>query len=209
VLQTDVVDSGTLADVDWLVVGGVTLSAEPARSATFDLVERAQKVGCRIVFDPNTRPELWTVTDDMTLTLERMLRRTDVLKATRDDFEPTAIDTEGAFAEQLLDKGPDTVLLTEGPGGARAVAGSDSPWGRGEWHHAGYELDSVVDTTGAGDAFLAGAVAALTEESQPTALLAFANAVAALATTEAGAMTALPDRTTVDQFVTADEDSDV
>lgn len=201
VLQTDVVDTTTLDSVDWLVVGGVTLSAEPSRTATFELVERAQEAGCRIVFDPNTRPELWADTDDMTLTLERMLRRTDVLKATHEDFEPTGIDASGeGFAERLFKKGPEIILLTEGTEGARAVTESDSMWGHGEWHHSGYEIDAV-DTTGAGDAFLAGAIAALVDESEPTATLAFANAVAALATTEGGAMTALPDRAAVDQLM--------
>ncbi|MFD1640461.1 carbohydrate kinase family protein [Halohasta litorea] len=201
VLQTDVVDTATLSAVDWLVVGGVTLSAEPSRSATFELVERAQTAGCRIVFDPNTRPELWAESDDMTLTLERMLRRTDVLKATHEDFEPTAIDAGGGgFAERLLQKGPEIVLLTEGTAGARAVAGSESAWGDGEWHHAGYEIDAV-DTTGAGDAFLAGAIAALVEGREPSETLALANAVAALATTEGGAMTALPDRAAVDRLM--------
>jgi len=202
VLQTDVVDTAALSAADWLVVGGVTLSAEPSRSATFELVDRAKAAGCRIVFDPNTRPELWAESDDITLTLERMLRRTDVLKATREDFAPTAIstdDSDDGFAERLLEKGPEIVLLTEGTAGARAVA-DDSVWGRGEWHHAGYEVDAV-DTTGAGDAFLAGAIASLAEGKEPTETLGFANAVAALATTDGGAMTALPDREAVDRFV--------
>jgi fructokinase len=202
VLQTDIVDTTTLESVDWLIVGGVTLSAEPSRSATFELVERAQEAGCRIVFDPNTRPELWSKQNDITLTLERMCRKADVIKATRDDFEPTAmLDDDAEFTSQLLEMGLDIVLLTEGPGGARAVAGPDSPWGRGEWHHPGYDLDGVVDTTGAGDAFLAGVVSALVEGSEPTETLAFANAVAAVSTTESGAMAALPDRTAVSTFL--------
>jgi len=140
VLQTDVVDLTTLADVDWLVVGGVSLSAEPGRSATFELVERAQQAGCGIVFDPNTRPELWSKHADITLTLERMLLRTDILKATRADFEPTAIDADGEeFAARLLEMGPDTVLLTEGASGSTVVTGPDAPWGAGEWHHPGYD----------------------------------------------------------------------
>lgn len=200
VLQTDVVDTATLSTIDWLVVGGVTLSAEPSRSTTFELVERAQAAGCGVVFDPNTRPELWADADEMTLTLERMLRRTDVLKATREDFEPTAIDAgNDGFAERLLEKGPEVVLLTEGTAGARAVAESDSLWGQGEWHHSGYEIDAV-DTTGAGDAFLAGAIASLAEDGEPTETLAFANAVAALATTEGGAMTALPGQAAADEL---------
>ncbi len=201
VLQTDVVDTATLSAVDWLVVGGVTLSTEPARSATFKLVERAQAAGCRIVFDPNTRPELWTDDDDMTLTFDQMLQQTNVLKTTREDFEPIAFDTtKESFTERLRQKGPEVVLLTEGRGGARAIAEGDSPWGDGEWHHTGYEIDAA-DTTGAGDAFLAGAITALVENREPSESLAFANAVAALATTEGGAMTALPDRAAVDQLM--------
>ena len=200
VLQTDVVDTAALSAADWLVVGGVALSAEPARSAVFELVDRATEAGCRIVFDPNTRPELWD--DDLALTVERMLLRTDLLKATREDFAPTALlDADVAFADQLLDMGPDTVLVTEGSAGARLVAGPGSPWGAGEWHHAGYDLDAT-DTTGAGDGFLAGMLAALVEGddlTNPESALAFANAVAAVSTTAAGAMAALPDRETVDE----------
>ncbi|TQQ79178.1 carbohydrate kinase [Halonotius terrestris] len=201
VLQTDVVDTATLSAVDWVVVGGVTLSSEPARSATFKLVERARAADCRIVFDPNTRPELWTDTDDMTLTFDQMLEQTDVLKMTREDFEATAFNTTNEdFAERLLQKGPEIVLLTEGQAGARAIAESDSPWGGGKWQHPGYEIDAV-DTTGAGDAFLAGAITAFVENRSPSKLLAFANAVAALATTEGGAMTALPDRDAVNDLM--------
>jgi fructokinase len=197
-LQTDVVGDETLAAADWLVVGGVTLTVEPARSATFELVDRARAAGCRVVFDPNTRPELWG--EDPTATVERMLSSTDLLKATREDFAQTSIPDDGGFPARLLDFGPDTVLLTEGAAGATAVADADAPWGPGEWIHGGYETDDVVDTTGAGDAFLAGAVAALADGRGPAETLAFANAVAALTTTERGAMTALPDRTAVDQF---------
>ena len=201
VLQTDVVDTATLQGLDWLVVGGVTLSAEPSRSATFELVDRAREAGCGVVFDPNTRPELWTKHNDMTLTIERMLRRTDVLKATTEDFAPTTIATDGDFVDRLREYGPQLVLLTEGKSGARAVGGPASPWGVGEWHHPGYQLDRVVDTTGAGDGFLAGAVAALDEGMGPDETLGFANAVAGLSTTESGAMSALPDREVVEAFV--------
>lgn len=197
-LDTDAVDDDTLSGVEWVVVGGVPLSVEPARTATFELVERARAAGCRVVFDPNTRPELWA--DDLDPTLRRMLSLTHVLKATREDFVPTSISTADGFGQRLLDCGPDTVLLTEGATGARAVAGPDSPWGRGEWSHPGYEVEETVDTTGAGDAFLAGAVTGLADRSDPEETLAFANAVAAVATTAGGAMAALPDEATVEEF---------
>ena len=199
-LDTGAVGDEALGRVGTVVVGGVPLSVEPSRTATVDLIERARAAGCRVFFDPNTRPELWSDGDDLSATLERVLGLTDVLKASREDFGPTAFPTGEKLAGRLLEAGPDTVLLTEGDAGATVVAGPGSPWGAGEWHHAGYEIEDVVDMTGAGDAFLAGAVAALAEGADPEETLGFANAVAAVATTTAGAMAALPDRGAVERF---------
>ena len=199
-LETAVVDDATLGALEWVVVGGVTLTADPARRATFDLVERAREAGCRVAFDPNTRPELWADGPDPTATLRRMLSTVDLVTASREDLAPLGLPV-GAddLPSRLLGLGPDTVVLTEGPAGAGAVAGPDSPWGAGEWHHPGYDPD-VVDTTGAGNAFLAGVLASLVDGAGPGESLAFANAVAGVATTAGGAMAALPDVSTVRQF---------
>jgi fructokinase len=193
------VDGAALETVDYLVVGGVTLSVEPARSATFELVERARDAGCRVVFDPNTRPELWD--DDPMATFDRLLPLVDVVKASSEDFAAADVPDEGGeFGRWLLERGPDVVLLTAGEAGARAVAAADSPWGAGEWHHPGYDAEGVVDTTGAGDAFLAGVVAAMVDGAAPEETLGFANAVAAVSTTDRGAMTALPDAAAVERL---------
>lgn len=197
--DTAMVDDETLTAVDYLVVGGVTLAAEPSRRATFDLVDRAHEAGCRVIFDTNTRPELWSDTATMSKTIDRMLERTDILKTTREDLHPTDIGGD-AFAEDLLERGPEAILLTAGEAGARLVARAASPWGADEWYHGGYTVDEVVDTTGAGDAFLAGAITALIGSEKPTEILARANAVAALTTTTSGAMAALPDREALTQF---------
>jgi len=188
-LDTSVVPDDVLDSVELVAVGGVTLSVEPARSATFDLVERARERDCRIFFDPNVRPELWET--DPAPVIERMLAATDVLKATREDLDGAGLPATDAA---LLDAGPDAILLTEGSAGARLVAGEGSPWGAGEWRHPGYEIDGVVDTTGAGDAFAAGAIAGLVDGDDPAEVLAFADAVAAASTTRRGAMAALPGR---------------
>ncbi|MEF8781211.1 MAG: PfkB family carbohydrate kinase, partial [Haloferacaceae archaeon] len=99
-----------------------------------------------------------------------------------------------------------TAFLTLGSAGAVAYATPDAPWpaangrrGDGLVRHGGYPVDAV-DTTGAGDAFLAGAIADLAAGEPLPRALAFAGAVAALATTEPGAMTALPTRREVEAF---------
>jgi fructokinase len=65
---------------------------------------------------------------------------------------------------------------------------------------AGYEVNAV-DTTGAGDAFVAGLLTGLLEneaawekEAELQRVLRFANACGALATTRRGAIPALPTR---------------
>ncbi len=44
-LQPGGVPDSALADIDWVYVGGVMLASDPARTATYDLVERAREGG--------------------------------------------------------------------------------------------------------------------------------------------------------------------
>ncbi|MFB6118469.1 carbohydrate kinase family protein [Halosegnis sp.] len=199
-LQPGTVPDETLASVAWVAVGGVTLATDPARAATFDLVARAREQDATIVFDPNARPELWG--DDFPAVVSRLLRDVDVLKATSTDLAAAGFDTDRdpeSLATAVHETGPHTLLLTRGEQGAVASATAAAPWGPAMVSHDGYSVDPV-DATGAGDAFTAGALAALADGDSLADTLAFANAVAAVTTTGAGAMTALPDRDAVQRF---------
>ncbi|ELY73881.1 Sugar or nucleoside kinase, ribokinase family [Natronobacterium gregoryi] len=100
-----------------------------------------------------------------------------------------------AIARDAMVAGPAVAFVTRGDAGAIAVGADGSEWA-GVAIHPGFDTD-VVDTTGAGDAFVAGAIAGLYEGRALESTLAFANAVGAVATTAAGAMAALPDRKAV------------
>ncbi|NEU57029.1 carbohydrate kinase [Halorussus sp. MSC15.2] len=195
----------TLDAVEWVYVGGVMLAADPGRTATLDLAERATERGATVVFDPNARPELWDRSDrDFQALVAEMLTFADVVKATPEDLEVAGFEGESpeALSAAVTETGPHTVLLTQGDAGAFAYATDRAPWGAGAASHAGYDV-KPVDTTGAGDAFTAGALAALADADDDTSLsavLGFANAVAAVTTTAAGAMAALPTREQVREF---------
>ncbi len=74
-------------------------------------------------------------------------------------------------------------------------------------HHCPAFLVATVDTTGAGDAF-AGAVAyGMANRWSSGAILRFASGTAALSTTTLGAQTGLPNRETVERFLSSDHDS--
>jgi fructokinase len=201
-MQPGRIGSEVLERVSWVHLGGVTLASEPAREATIDLATRAHGRGCTVSFDPNARPELWSDREEFATLVDRFLTNVDVLKATPEDLDEAdiGIDADGpvALARAVCERGPHTTLLTLGEEGAVAVATEDSPWS-GEASHPGYAVDPV-DTTGAGDAFTAGAIAALSGGEDLEAALGFANAVAATTTTAEGAMTALPGREAVARF---------
>ncbi|GAA0200686.1 carbohydrate kinase family protein [Haladaptatus pallidirubidus] len=194
------VSDDVLADVEWVYVGGVMLASNPGRRATLDLAERAKRAGCSVVFDPNARPELWPENGYLDM-VDQMLRLSDVVKATPEDLRTAGFDAENPInlAVDVCENGPHTCLLTLGENGAHAHATEDAPWDENTLSHPGYDV-SVEDTTGAGDAFTAGALASLASGEPLSEVLAFANAVAALTTTESGAMTALPNRPSVAQI---------
>jgi fructokinase len=203
-LQPGTVDDGTLSGTEWVHTGGVTLADDPARTATLDLIERARAHGATVSFDPNARPELWAGDEfSFAETVDDLLPQVDVLKASPDDLSEADIEYDGpeSTADRLLERGPHTVFLTLGGEGSFAASTADAPWAssRETAFHDGYAVDPV-DTTGAGDAFTAGVVAALVDGVALDEALGFANAVAAVTTTAPGAMTALPTREEVTAF---------
>jgi ribokinase len=102
-----------------------------------------------------------------------VLERTDLLFVT--DREAEAIEV--AVPRQVT---------KHGVGGA-TYAGPD-----GEYSHAGFGVESVVDTTGAGDAFAAGFLSAWLADRDPERALSVGNAAGALAASTYGPRPDLP-----------------
>ncbi len=222
-LQVGTVPDQTLESTPWVHAGGVTLADEPARSATLDLLERAAEADCTVSFDPNVRPELWGNDAELAAVCGWAIEHTDVLIATPAELRTLGYDGDdpATLAEDATAGAPHTVVSTLGEAGSLAVATHDAPWGSATSDHGGYEIEAI-DDTGAGDAFTAGLIRALvgvgtetdgteTAETDATGTasddrpladaLAFANAVAAISTTERGAMEALPTREAVAAFL--------
>ena len=201
-MQRGAVDDDSLADVGWVHAGAVALAADPTRTATFDLMSRAADDAV-VSFDPNARPELF-VDGDFPGTCRRAFDLADVVKATVEDLVAADLadgdatdDDAPALARAVCERGPHTALVTRGADGALARATPAAPWNPKSEpivvEHGGYPVDAV-DVTGAGDAFTAGAIAALSDGDPLDEALAFADAVAARSTTATGAMAALPTR---------------
>lgn len=98
--------------------------------------------------------------------------------------------------QALLKKGVQSVIITLGVQGALIVR----PFGT--LHVAGIRVDAV-DSTGAGDAFMAALAVSLAGGETLEKATRFANVVGSLSTRKPGAMPSLPNRDEVESFIRA------
>lgn len=198
----DDLPTAVFAEIKWVHLGGVLLACEPSRTAMFDLIDRAKEFDCTISFDPNTRPSIWSSTDECVETLEQVLTSVDVVVGHSDDFPNEGFPGDStALAEAVLTRGADIVAITKGGAGAEVKTRIDSPWGDYHLSHPGFDV-AVEDPTGAGDTFTAAFIRGLRREDITVAeALELANASGALATTRRGAIAAIPDRESVRAWI--------
>ena len=98
-------------------------------------------------------------------------------------------------ANQLLTKGVKNVIITLGEKGVYFANERES------FHTKAFDLeDKVIDTTGAGDGFVAGLAVALTEEKNVKDAIKFASALAGLSTTKIGTAKSMPNRVEIDNL---------
>lgn len=194
-LRPEELNADVLQSTRVLHVGSLSLTDEPARSATFAAVELAKQAGAIISYDPNYRAALWPDTKTAAAHMRSMLPHADVVKLSD---EETLLLTDAAdpaeAARRLLAQGVSCAAVTLGAQGA-LVATKD-----GIRTVPGFPT-AAVDTTGAGDAFWGGFLhRMLTLERSPAAITAdeaadctrWGNAVAALCITRRGAIPAMP-----------------
>lgn len=176
--------------------GSLSLTREPARSATRAAVELAKKGGALISFDPNLRPSLW---GSLELAREQMLwgcSVCQVLKLAAEELEfLTGCRELAAGARKLRQENPGLRLLL-------LTDGSEGSWAQWEDRLAfrrAFRQVKAIDTTGAGDTFLGCCLHCLLEhgsepwtEAELGEMLAFANAGAGLVTTRKGALNSMP-----------------
>lgn len=177
--------------------GSITLIGEPSRSATLAAAQAARERGLVISYDPNLRLPLWPDEDAAREGMFTGLEYAQVLKVSEEElvFLTGGDDVRLLWRDQLQ-----LIFVTEGANGATAHTRD------GSVALDGYTV-TPVDTTGAGDAFVAGVLVSILENDDYTDLemlretLRLANAAGALATTQRGAIPSLPTRNEAEAFI--------
>jgi fructokinase len=134
--------------------GSIAGFLDPGCLATAALLD-AYRPSATITYDPNVRPGLITDREQAIGRIDRLVERADVVKASDEDLRWIAPDSPPErIAETWLASGPSIVAVTLGERGAFAVCAA------GTVRVAARQVD-VVDTVGAGDAFMTGLIDAL------------------------------------------------
>lgn len=205
-----------------LVTGTIPLAFPGSASALEELIEVAKMCKLRIFVDVNWRDVFWmgqATEDKARETILSFLRHSPGVDFVKISQEEVAFLFDKELAESALEN-PEAVLQALGGQcvGVLVTAGAD---GAAYAYEGGMETVSgrvaaiipkggVVDTTGAGDAFLAGFISemfrlggmfALADKDKARQIAEFAAAVASFVVARPGAIDSLPSREEVEALV--------
>ena len=196
-LSADEISDDQLKSTRFLHFGSVSLTDEPARSATLGAAERAKAFGATVTYDPNFRESLWEDREEAIAMMKRPLPMVDILKISDEELPLlTGTDDPAEGTRMLADEhGVKLILLTLGAKGAY--------WRMGDLTGScdGVKV-KVADTNGAGDTFLGSFLSGMVrlgkyspdelDEAELAALVKFANKAASVTTSRSGAIPAMP-----------------
>ena len=137
-----------------LHTGSIATALEPGCDAVAELID-ADAATSTISFDPNIRSAFFEDAEQALSRVETVVARSDVVKASDEDMrwlDPHSSPEE--LAARWLTLGPSIVAVTFGAHGSFAICAD------GDERIPAYPAE-VVDTVGAGDAFMTGLIDAL------------------------------------------------
>ena len=196
-LTWEEVDKSLIDEARVFHFGTLSLTNDPARTATQKCVAYAKEAGKLITCDPNLRKPLWPSEEEAKEQMLWSLSQADVVKISDDEVDFLWNCTPEEGADKLLKEfGVSLAMVTLGPKGCLLKT-----------EHASCQVTSPkvspVDTTGAGDIFGGSAVYRLLELEKPISELtaedlryigAYASTAASLSTETFGGIPSIPER---------------
>lgn len=175
------------AAADAIYLSGITLAILPeaGRAALLSRLAAARAAGKLTAFDPNLRPKLWESPEAMRHWLTEAAQGAQILLPSFEDDATWFGDASlAACATRWLKAGAAEVVVKNG-GGTMGLHAA------GQYRECPVEMHRPVDTTGAGDSFNGGYLAARLAGRSPDAALREGHAIASQVIGQFGALVAL------------------
>jgi fructokinase len=192
--QLNTIPNSLFTGADFLLLGTLALAYPMSAASTWQAVEFAAAGGVKILVDINWRPTFWTSTEIAIPAIKQLLARANYVKFAKEEAELIYGDTSPQALHHHLPAALG-IFVTDG-------GNICEYWLEGETGHQQAFAVNAVDTTGAGDAFVAGLLHQLgSGEKSGAKIVRYAAAAGALTTRQAGAIDAQPTDTEILQFL--------
>lgn len=183
-LELDAKAAELIKNAELFHFGSLSLTDEPARSATMQAVRLARESGALISCDPNLRLPLWESAESAKRWMTWAVEQAELVKISDEEAEFLYGLSPEACADKLLGEGKRAVFVTLGKNGCYYAAGSERGYAKGP-------AVSPVDTTGAGDIFGGAAMSMLIKGESVRAAAEFACCAASLSTEKKGGISSV------------------
>ncbi|WP_392479965.1 carbohydrate kinase [Nostoc sp. C110] len=200
-LQAKQLPDALFQEADFLVLGTLELAYPESEQAIYRALELAEHYDLKIVLDINWRPVFWDEPKIAHQKIPELFKRVDFLKLSKEEAEWLFETADpGAITYRLASI--EGVLVTDGENGCTYCLGEN------EGKLPSFSIP-VVDTTGAGDSFLAGfihqlshyGIHSLRDAEIAKRIVTYASAVGALTTIKPGAIASQPTDAEVEAFL--------
>ncbi len=200
-LQAKQMPDSLFQEADFLVLGTLELAYPDSGQATHRALELAGQYDLKIVLDVNWRPVFWQDANIARQKIQETFKQVDFLKLSKEEAE-WLFDTADPGAITYRLSSVEGVLVTDGENGCAYCLGEN------EGTLPSFSIP-VVDTTGAGDSFLAGfihqlgqhGINKLKDAETAKRIVTYASAVGALTTIKPGAIASQPTPAEVETFL--------
>ena len=200
-LKAELMPESLFLNGEFLILGTIGLAYPETRQTIYQALDLADQYHLKIMVDVNWRPLFWPNPDDAKVLIHSLLKRVDFVKLSLEEAKWLFDSTDPSIINYRLDS-VEGILVTAGNQGCTYYLSEN------EGKVPAFSLD-VIDTTGAGDGFVAGFIHQLRQYGirrlqQPGVakqIVTYASAVGALTTTKLGAITAQPTAKEIETFL--------
>jgi fructokinase len=201
-LQADGLPEKLFVEAEFLILGTIALAYPHSYTSVYRALQLAEQYDVKVILDVNWRPVFWQQdVDTARQIIQKIFNKIDFLKLAKEEAQLLFDTTDPGAITYRIDT-LEGVVITDGENGCSYCLSEN------EGKVPAFSIP-VVDTTGAGDSFVAGfvhqlsklGIASLSDPNIAKKVVTYASAAGALTTLKPGAIASQPTAAEVEAFL--------